>query len=101
MGAARQRAADLVDRADRALQGRLARDRMSLAAVRDALQALSPDATLARGYAVARSADGTVLRDVAQVAAGDALRVTVARGSLDARVERTLTDGDDEEERLA
>lgn len=96
IGAARQRAADLVDRGDRALHGRLERGAMALTALRDSLQALSPDATLARGYAVARRADGSVLRDVAQVAPGDPLRVTVARGSLDTRVEATRPDGDEE-----
>jgi hypothetical protein len=36
---------------------------------------------------VARLADGTVVRDPAQAAAGDALSVTVARGTLATRVE--------------
>ena len=53
----------------------------------DALRALSPAATLERGYAVARLADGTVVRDPAQAAVGDALNVTVARGTLATRVE--------------
>ena len=44
--------------------------------------ALSPHATLARGYAVVQAADGTVLRDPAQVARGDALRVRLADGEL-------------------
>jgi exodeoxyribonuclease VII large subunit len=85
--AARQRAAELVDRGHRALSIRSAGARASLTAVGDALRALSPAATLDRGYAVARLADGTVVRDPAQAAAGDALSVTVARGTLAARVE--------------
>ena len=51
-----------------------------------ALQALSPLATLARGYAIVRS-DGGALRDAASVRAGDALQVQLASGSLGARVE--------------
>jgi exodeoxyribonuclease VII large subunit len=86
---ARQRAADLVDRAARSIGDRLERRRVALAAVRDALRTLSPAATLERGYAVARAADGSIIRDVGPLAPGDALRVTVARGTVDTRVERT------------
>ena len=86
---ARQRAADLVDRAARSVGDRLERRRVGLAAVRDALRTLSPAATLERGYAVARAPDGSIVRDVAALAADDALQVTVARGTVDTRVERT------------
>jgi exodeoxyribonuclease VII large subunit len=85
--AARQRAADLIDRGHRALIVGAGGARASLTAQADALRALSPAATLERGYAVARLADGTVVRDPAQAAAGDALSVTVARGTLATRVE--------------
>jgi exodeoxyribonuclease VII large subunit len=50
------------------------------------LQALSPHATVARGYAIVR-AGGAVLRDAAAVRPGDALEVDLAAGSLAARVE--------------
>lgn len=51
------------------------------------VRALSPAATLDRGYAlVQRADDGAVLRDPAQVGAGDALRVRVARGEVAAVV---------------
>ncbi|ABI56047.1 exodeoxyribonuclease VII large subunit [Alkalilimnicola ehrlichii MLHE-1] len=54
-----------------------------------ALHAVSPLATLSRGYAIARQgADGPVLRDSTQVAPGDAVRVRLHRGQLDCRVER-------------
>ncbi|HET6381431.1 MAG TPA: exodeoxyribonuclease VII large subunit [candidate division Zixibacteria bacterium] len=96
IGAARQQAAELVDRAGRAVADRLERRRMQLAATADALRTLSPAATLARGYAVARTADGTILRDASAVLAGDALHVTLATGTVDARVERTRPDGTEE-----
>jgi exodeoxyribonuclease VII large subunit len=96
IGAARQRAADLLDRGGRTLDDRLERRRMTLASAADALRALSPFATLERGYAVARTADGRILRDPAEVAAGDALQVTVARGTVETRVERTRIDGTEE-----
>lgn len=93
IGAARQQASDLLDRGGRTLTDRLERRRLALAATSDALRALSPAATLERGYAVARTADGRIVRDPAGVGAGDALHVIVARGTVDTRVERTRTDG--------
>jgi hypothetical protein len=43
---------------------------------------------------VARLADGTVVRDPGQAAAGDELRVTLARGTLSTRVEGEATSED-------
>lgn len=96
IGAARQRTADLLDRGARTLGDRLERRRLALTAAADALRALSPVATLERGYAVARTADGRIVRDPSAVVAGDALRVIVARGTVDTRVEHTRTDGTEE-----
>jgi exodeoxyribonuclease VII large subunit len=96
IGAARQRAADLLDRGARALDDRLERRRMTLAAATDALRTLSPTATLERGYAVARLSDGRILRDATEAAPGGPLQVIVARGTVDARVERTRADGTEE-----
>lgn len=50
------------------------------------LQALSPSATLARGYAIVR-AGGTVVRDAATISAGGLVEIELARGGLGARVE--------------
>ncbi|HUF02272.1 MAG TPA: exodeoxyribonuclease VII large subunit [Gaiellaceae bacterium] len=50
------------------------------------LQALSPLATMARGYAIVR-ADGEALRDASAVAPGDPLEIRLAVGALGARVE--------------
>ena len=63
------------------------RARLDTAAGR--LRALSPQATLERGYAIVRAPglEGAVLRDPAAVAAGDLVDVTLARGSFAARVE--------------
>jgi exodeoxyribonuclease VII large subunit len=59
------------------------------------LDALSPLAVLARGYAVCWNADGTrIVRDSAQVTAGDAVRVRLARGELACEV-KGAADGDD------
>jgi exodeoxyribonuclease VII large subunit len=96
IGAARQRAADLLDRGGRTLDDRMLRRRMQLDSLADGMRTLSPAATLERGYAVARTADGRILRDPAEVSAGDPLRVTVARGTVETRVERARADGIEE-----
>ena len=96
LGAARQRIADLVDRGDRALTARLERHRATLDGVRDGLRALGPAATLARGYAVARLADGTIVREPAQAPVGERLEVVIARGLLSTRVEKARSDGGEE-----
>jgi exodeoxyribonuclease VII large subunit len=57
----------------------------SLEAAAAALAALDPDATLTRGYAIVRRArDARIVRDPAEVSAGDPLLVRVAHGSFDA-----------------
>ena len=101
LGRARQRLDAGAARALERDRGRLARSRERLTAApglfferrRAALdraaarlQALSPRATLARGYAIVRTTDG-VLRDAAAVAEGGRIDVELARGTLGARVE--------------
>ncbi len=89
IGAMRQRTADLVDRSARALESRVTRDRAALDGLRDGLRALGPQATLARGYAIAQLADGSIVRHAGGVSVGDPLTVTVARGTLSTRVTQT------------
>jgi exodeoxyribonuclease VII large subunit len=56
-----------------------------LAAAGATLGALGPGATLERGYAIVRrTADGAIVRDPVEAAAGTALRVRVARGEFPA-----------------
>lgn len=62
--------------------------RRSLTALEEKLRALGPMGVLARGYAVARTAAGKVLRDAGQCRAGEDVTVTLARGGLDCRVTR-------------
>ena len=96
IGAARQRTADLLDRGARALDDRMERRRALLAATHDGLRTLSPAATLERGYAVARSADGRILRDASATRAGDPLQVILARGTVETRVVGTRADDAEE-----
>jgi exodeoxyribonuclease VII large subunit len=89
-----QRAVDRLDRtADRltgAIQFRLERSRALLAAHGARLDALSPLRILARGYAVARDADGRVLKRVAQLPEGREFRLRVTDGEVAARVQPTV-----------
>jgi exodeoxyribonuclease VII large subunit len=62
-----------------------AHTRLGLAAI--SLDALSPLAVLERGYAIAQSQSGTLLRDAESASVGDSIRVRLAKGRLDARVE--------------
>ncbi|RWZ49645.1 exodeoxyribonuclease VII large subunit [Labedella phragmitis] len=48
------------------------------------LRALSPQRTLARGYTITQTADGSVVRAAGDAAAGETLRVTTADGALGA-----------------
>ena len=70
----------------RALDARLARATGETQQLAVQLRALSPAATLDRGYAVVQRPDGAVVRDPMDVETGDALRVRVARGELGAMV---------------
>ncbi|MBV9440118.1 MAG: exodeoxyribonuclease VII large subunit [Candidatus Eremiobacteraeota bacterium] len=57
------------------------------------LEANNPEAILARGYAVVRTADGRLVRDAAVAPPGTRITATLARGALSARVEGTQSDG--------
>jgi exodeoxyribonuclease VII large subunit len=77
----------LRDRAGRTLRHRLDRAATELHHTLARLRALSPAATLERGYAIVQRADnGAVLRDPADAADGDAVRLRLAGGELAARV---------------
>lgn len=85
-----QRAADLAAlraRTDRCLEHRLGTAEADLRHTLARLRALSPAATLERGYAIVRRADGHVVRAAGEVGAGDPLRVRLAEGELAATVD--------------
>jgi exodeoxyribonuclease VII large subunit len=79
----------LVDRARRCLGHRLDAAAADLSHTRARVTALSPQATLDRGYAVVQRADGRVVRRPADVAPGDPLRVRLAEGQIAAEVRET------------
>jgi exodeoxyribonuclease VII large subunit len=80
------RVARLGDRLRRSPRLLLERRRAGLDHAGARLQALSPLATLARGYAIVR-AGGEALRDSAAVTPGDHVDIELATGGLGARVE--------------
>jgi exodeoxyribonuclease VII large subunit len=67
--------------------GNLALKRAELSRQSASLSALSPYATLERGYSIVRGPDGAVLRDPRRVQRGDAISVRLQHGELGARVE--------------
>ncbi len=115
LAAERERIGLLLDRATRALGGRIAGDRAVLARSGDrlpallrqgtaaaraeltrasaGLAALDPYATLERGYAIVRATDGRVVVDAANQRIGDALEVRLARGALDVSVDGVRDSG--------
>ena len=85
--AERSRLTRLDDRLPLLVEGRLARARTELRTGAAGLGALSPYATLGRGYAIVRDDAGRVVRSVTAAVPGDALHVTLHEGALDVRVE--------------
>ncbi len=94
---------DLLARARRTLAHRLDRAADDIGHQRARAQALSPLATLRRGYAVLQDADGHVVTSVAQASPGAPVSVRVADGRIHATTDRTeaatpLGVGTDEED---
>ncbi|MGH3712745.1 MAG: exodeoxyribonuclease VII large subunit [Micromonosporaceae bacterium] len=79
---AAEQVAALRQRADRCLRHRLDAAAAELSHTRARLRALSPQATLSRGYAVVHRPDGAVVRHPTDVADGDALHIRLAEGEL-------------------
>lgn len=53
------------------------------------IDALSPLAILRRGFALCRDAEGTIIKNAADVSCGDQVSVTLALGSLECEVKKT------------
>jgi len=83
LDARRQQVDDLAQRAGRRVAYSLALDRSRLSGLESRLAALSPAATLQRGYAIVRQRDsGEVVRSVTQAPGGEWLLVRVQDGEF-------------------
>jgi exodeoxyribonuclease VII large subunit len=84
-----ERLAPLRPRVQAALARRLQRDAMHLRGLVRSLHAVSPLATVARGYAILQHDDGRIVRAVGDAAVGDAIDARLVDGRLRVRVEST------------
>jgi exodeoxyribonuclease VII large subunit len=87
LGDARARLVRLAARIEARARARVELERRSFASVVSKLEALSPLDVLGRGYSLAWSAQGKLLRSSGDVAPGDRVRVDLHRGRLHCRVE--------------
>jgi exodeoxyribonuclease VII large subunit len=82
-----RRLAALRGRPQAAMQRLLERDALRLRGLARSLEAVSPLATVARGYSIlTRSDDGALVRRIDQVQPGDALQARVGDGVIDVQV---------------
>ena len=83
----RARQAELERRLAAALERLLEQRRQAVKATAAKLHTVSPLATLERGYAIAvRGRDGKILRDSAEIAVGEPVKIRLAQGALIGRV---------------
>ena len=73
-------------RFNKAVPAQLYLSRMQLDGLSRRLDAISPLATLARGYAIVQRADGAVVHSTNDVQVGEAIRVRVTDGELGATI---------------
>lgn len=85
--ALRERLAALAPRPQAALARRLQHDALRLRGVARSLEAVSPLATIARGYSILQREDGRIVRRLDDAAPGEPLQARLADGALRVRVE--------------
>ena len=68
------------------------RKKQNFIAMTSKLDAMSPLKVLMRGYSMAQSADGSVIRSVDQVRPGDILKISLSDGQLTASVTEVKED---------
>jgi exodeoxyribonuclease VII large subunit len=83
----RERLAALQTRPQAAVARQLQREALKLRGLARSLEAISPLATVARGYALITGEDGALVRSVRQVGAGQQVQARLGDGSLHLRVE--------------
>ncbi|MET0328753.1 MAG: exodeoxyribonuclease VII large subunit [Luteimonas sp.] len=83
----RERLAALAPRPQAVLTHRLQRDTLHLRGLARSLEAVSPLATIARGYSILQQPDGGIVRRTTDVTPGDPVHARLADGTLRLRVE--------------
>lgn len=81
-------------RLDTAAERRIAASRAQYAALAAKLDAMSPLKVLARGYSIALNGEGRALRGASELAAGDKIRLLLARGEAECTVDSVKGDTD-------
>lgn len=76
----------LRDRANRSFGGHLKLAKEELTQIKARVRALSPQATLDRGYSVVQTMNGDIARDATKLKMGDLLRLRLAKGEIKATV---------------
>ena len=76
----------LKDRAHRSFASHVKVAKEELVQIKARVRALSPQATLDRGYSVVQLANGDIARDATKLKAGDVLRLRLAKGETNATV---------------
>ena len=89
IGALQREHRDLARRLQDSARGRLDATAARLASLEAHLKHLNPELVLERGYSIATNAAGAVVHDAAQIAPGEELRLSFARGSAQAEVKST------------
>ncbi len=79
----------LAERLEKPALALLSREKVRLGQAGARLDALSPLASLGRGYSICLKPDGSVVSRIGQVAAGEGVRLRVSDGAISCRVERT------------
>ncbi|TMN20231.1 exodeoxyribonuclease VII large subunit [Pseudoxanthomonas sp. X-1] len=86
LAALAERLAALQTRPQAAIGRHLQREALRLAGLARSLEAISPLATVARGYALVSREDGTLVRRATQVTVGERLEARLADGTLSVQV---------------
>jgi len=90
LDALKQRLLRVQPRAEAAMARQLQRDTLRLRALARSMEAVSPLATVARGYAIlTREQDGRLVRSPLDVSPGDTLKAQVQDGVIDVVVKDT------------
>ncbi len=80
----------LATRLTRAMHNRMQTLTNSIAGLSRQLSHLDPQAVLARGYSIAYTAQGEVLRNYQQINIGDSMQVVLAHGKVYARIAKSI-----------